>query len=65
MEQHPGGELIISNMLGKNVTMEFDAANHSQEARDIMNNFLIGKLDRVCKNDSSKQFKATITSHDN
>lgn len=49
-------------MLGKNATMEFDAANHSQEAKDIMNDFIIGKFDRVSKDDTSKQFKATVTS---
>jgi len=51
-------------MLGKNATMEFDAANHSQEAKDIMNNYIIGKYDRVSQNDTSKQFKATISSID-
>ena len=51
LPKHPGGAGFLLEVAGEDATSEFEAAIHSQDARDKAKEFLIGKL----KPDASKQ----------
>lgn len=44
MEDHPGGPLVLKKKGGKDATKQFDEAGHSTAAKEMMADYLIGKL---------------------
>ncbi|XP_014285806.1 cytochrome b5 [Halyomorpha halys] len=48
--EHPGGEEVLLEQAGLEATEEFEAVNHSTDAREIMKKYKVGELaeeDRV------------------
>ncbi|KAI8890899.1 cytochrome b5 [Backusella circina FSU 941] len=43
--EHPGGEEVLIDEAGKDATEAFEDIGHSDEARDILEKYLIGTLD--------------------
>lgn len=44
LNEHPGGGDIVVNLAGKNADEFFEDAGHSKEARDMLEEFLLGDL---------------------
>ena len=47
--QHPGGEEILVEHAGQDSTEDFEDVGHSTDARDMMKEYLIGELRKVCR----------------
>lgn len=45
--QHPGGEEVLMEQAGKDATESFEDVGHSTDARELMQNYLIGNLPEV------------------
>ncbi|CAK7326226.1 unnamed protein product [Dovyalis caffra] len=45
LDEHPGGDDVILATTGKDATDEFEDAGHSNDARELLETFLIGELD--------------------
>jgi cytochrome-b5 reductase len=46
LHEHPGGDLVIVDLLGKDATIEFEGQEHSADAKEILRDKLIGRLKR-------------------
>lgn len=44
LNEHPGGEEILLDHAGKDGSEDFDDVGHSQDAFDLMKNYLVGEL---------------------
>ncbi|CAH1269683.1 CYB5A [Branchiostoma lanceolatum] len=44
LEEHPGGEEVLLEQAGKDGTESFEDVGHSEDARELMENYLIGEL---------------------
>ena len=44
MEEHPGGEEVLLEQAGGDATNAFEDVGHSQDARELQKNYLIGEL---------------------
>ncbi|XP_019629802.1 PREDICTED: cytochrome b5-like isoform X2 [Branchiostoma belcheri] len=44
LEEHPGGEEVLLEQSGKDGTEAFEDVGHSEDARELMENYLIGEL---------------------
>ncbi|EGT56790.1 hypothetical protein CAEBREN_18686 [Caenorhabditis brenneri] len=44
LQEHPGGEEVITQMAGQDATTEFFDAGHSKDAIEMAKEYLIGKL---------------------
>jgi len=44
VDEHPGGEEVLLDVAGQDATEAFDDVGHSDEAREILQGFLKGKL---------------------
>jgi wyosine [tRNA(Phe)-imidazoG37] synthetase (radical SAM superfamily)/flavodoxin len=44
LSSHPGGGAVIANVAGTDATAWFDEANHSHTAREMMKEYLVGRL---------------------
>lgn len=46
MDEHPGGKAFLKTSIGKDMSIAFDGGiyNHSNAARNLMSQFLVGKL---------------------
>ncbi len=45
LEEHPGGEEVITEQAGLDATQAFDEIGHSEDAHDFLKTLLIGKLE--------------------
>ncbi|KAF7726918.1 hypothetical protein EC973_008213 [Apophysomyces ossiformis] len=45
VQEHPGGEEVLSDEAGKDATEAFEDIGHSDEARDILKKYYVGDLD--------------------
>eukprot|EP00425_Heterocapsa_triquetra_P025371 CAMPEP_0195102560 /NCGR_PEP_ID=MMETSP0448-20130528/68386_1 /TAXON_ID=66468 /ORGANISM="Heterocapsa triquestra, Strain CCMP 448" /LENGTH=102 /DNA_ID=CAMNT_0040138081 /DNA_START=9 /DNA_END=314 /DNA_ORIENTATION=+ len=52
-DQHPGGDELLREFAGKDITAEFEAAAHSESARKWAATFVVGKS-QVKKPSASK-----------
>ncbi|KAJ9627251.1 hypothetical protein H2203_003713 [Taxawa tesnikishii (nom. ined.)] len=46
VDEHPGGEEVLLDVAGQDSTEAFEDVGHSDEAREILEGLLIGKLKR-------------------
>ncbi|KAJ2315212.1 Cytochrome b5 [Coemansia sp. RSA 2702] len=44
LDEHPGGEEVILENAGKDATNDFDDIGHSEDAREMLKDYLIGEL---------------------
>ncbi|XP_071686166.1 cytochrome b5 [Rutidosis leptorrhynchoides] len=47
MEDHPGGDEVLLAATGKDATDDFEDVGHSDDARELMHKYLIGKVDKA------------------
>ncbi|KAI9794631.1 MAG: hypothetical protein M1816_004518 [Peltula sp. TS41687] len=47
VDEHPGGEEVLLDVLGQDATEAFEDVGHSDEAREILNSLLVGRLKRL------------------
>ncbi|ORX50111.1 cytochrome b5 [Hesseltinella vesiculosa] len=52
--EHPGGEEVLLDEAGKDATESFEDIGHSDEARDILEKYIIGQLDEGSRVDNHK-----------
>lgn len=45
--QHPGGEEVLLEQAGKDCTEAFEDVGHSTDAKDLMQQFLVGEIVEV------------------
>ncbi|KAF2870292.1 cytochrome b5 [Massariosphaeria phaeospora] len=46
VDEHPGGEEVLLDVGGQDATEAFEDVGHSDEAREILDGMLVGKLKR-------------------
>jgi cytochrome b involved in lipid metabolism len=46
VDEHPGGEEVLLDVGGQDATEAFEDVGHSDEAREILDNMLVGTLKR-------------------
>ncbi|KLJ10783.1 hypothetical protein EMPG_13861 [Blastomyces silverae] len=49
VDEHPGGEEVLLDVGGQDATEAFEDVGHSDEAREILDGLLIGKLKRIVR----------------
>ncbi|KAI9286637.1 cytochrome b5-like heme/steroid binding domain-containing protein [Umbelopsis sp. AD052] len=54
IEEHPGGEEVLLDEAGKDATEAFEDIGHSDEAREILENYYVADLDEASKKDIKK-----------
>ncbi|XP_027109995.1 cytochrome b5 [Coffea arabica] len=47
MEEHPGGDEVLLSATGKDATNDFEDVGHSDSARDMMDQYYIGEIDKA------------------
>ncbi|CAL5020599.1 unnamed protein product [Urochloa decumbens] len=47
MEEHPGGDEVLLACTGKDATADFEDIGHSDDAKEMMPQYLIGELDEA------------------
>ncbi|OJI98595.1 hypothetical protein ASPVEDRAFT_38089 [Aspergillus versicolor CBS 583.65] len=47
VDEHPGGEEVLLDVGGQDATEAFEDVGHSDEAREILDGLLVGKLKRM------------------
>ncbi|CAN6245335.1 unnamed protein product [Urochloa humidicola] len=45
MEEHPGGDEVLLACTGKDATADFEDIGHSDDAKEMMPQYLIGEID--------------------
>ncbi|KAM3308945.1 cytochrome b5 [Capsicum chacoense] len=46
MEDHPGGDEVLLSATGKDATNDFEDVGHSDSAREMMDKYYIGEIDK-------------------
>lgn len=59
IDEHPGGEEVLLDVGGQDATEAFEDVGHSDEAREILEGLLIGKLKRAAGDPAPKPLPAT------
>lgn len=59
LDQHPGGEEVLLETAGSYATDSFEDVGHSQDARDLMEDFFIGVLPEAEREAKSSKPKTT------
>jgi len=61
VDEHPGGEEVLLDVGGQDATEAFEDVGHSDEAREILEGLLVGKLKRQPGDPSPKTSSPTST----
>jgi len=61
LEEHPGGEEVLLELAGGDATEQFEDVGHSEDARELMEDYLIGDLDEKDKVKSAPKKKVSTT----
>lgn len=46
LEDHPGGDEVLLTASGKDATVDFEDVGHSDDAKELMNKYFIGEIER-------------------
>ena len=55
INEHPGGEEILYEVIGLDCTLEFNNSGHSTEAYKLLENFIVGKINNNVLNNNEKK----------
>ncbi|XP_028392242.1 cytochrome b5-like [Dendronephthya gigantea] len=55
LDEHPGGEEVLLEQAGQKATEAFEDVGHSDDARELMKDFLIGELAEADKEPEVEQ----------
>ena len=55
LKEHPGGEQTLLDWAGKDGTVAFDEVGHSQDAWDMIDDYVVGTLEEGEKGEVSKK----------
>lgn len=47
IEEHPGGDEVMTNATGKDASLDFEDIGHSSYAEGLMKDFCIGNIDEL------------------
>eukprot|EP01128_Nolandella_sp_AFSM9_P011855 TRINITY_DN8768_c0_g1_i1.p1 TRINITY_DN8768_c0_g1~~TRINITY_DN8768_c0_g1_i1.p1 ORF type:complete len:121 (-),score=43.46 TRINITY_DN8768_c0_g1_i1:88-450(-) len=61
LADHPGGEDVLTEAAGQDITQSFLDIGHSETAIDLMEEYLVGKLKGGAKKASGPQVKTVVT----
>ena len=61
VDEHPGGEEVLLDVGGQDSTEAFEDVGHSDEAREILEGLLVGKLKRQEGDPKPKSYGQTST----
>lgn len=61
LDEHPGGEEVMLDVGGQDATEAFEDVGHSDEARETLDQLLVGKLKRQAGDPAPKSAPATKT----
>ncbi|KAF2472633.1 cytochrome b5 [Lindgomyces ingoldianus] len=67
IDEHPGGEEVLLDVGGQDATEAFEDVGHSDEAREILDGLLVGKLKRKEGDPKPKTYESggsTVTTSD-
>eukprot|EP01108_Squamamoeba_japonica_P005426 TRINITY_DN427_c0_g1_i2.p1 TRINITY_DN427_c0_g1~~TRINITY_DN427_c0_g1_i2.p1 ORF type:complete len:126 (+),score=60.73 TRINITY_DN427_c0_g1_i2:141-518(+) len=64
LDEHPGGEEVLLDMAGKDATQEYDDVGHSDEADELMKDYLVGTVVGGAAKSSGKSKSASAKSSD-
>ncbi|KAF2202804.1 cytochrome b5 [Delitschia confertaspora ATCC 74209] len=59
VDEHPGGEEVLLDVGGQDATEAFEDVGHSDEAREILEGLLVGKLKRMEGDPKPKSYEPT------
>ncbi|ORY02679.1 cytochrome b5-like heme/steroid binding domain-containing protein [Clohesyomyces aquaticus] len=59
VDEHPGGEEVLLDVGGQDATEAFEDVGHSDEAREILDGLLVGKLKRKEGDPKPKAYEAS------
>ncbi|KAF2250235.1 cytochrome b5 [Trematosphaeria pertusa] len=62
IDEHPGGEEVLLDVGGQDATEAFEDVGHSDEAREILEGLLVGKLKRKEGDPQPKTYSAAGSS---
>ncbi|KAI5778372.1 cytochrome b5-like heme/steroid binding domain-containing protein [Geopyxis carbonaria] len=54
VDEHPGGEEVLMDVGGQDATDSFEDVGHSDEAREILEKLIVGKLKRTANDPKPK-----------
>ncbi|OAA65211.1 putative cytochrome b5 [Niveomyces insectorum RCEF 264] len=61
IDEHPGGEEVLLDVAGQDATEAFEDVGHSDEARETLEQLLIGKLKRQAGDPSPSVSAGSVT----
>ncbi|KAF2260694.1 cytochrome b5 [Lojkania enalia] len=61
IDEHPGGEEVLLDVGGQDATEAFEDVGHSDEAREILDGLLVGKLKRKEGDPKPKTYTPTAS----
>jgi len=61
LDEHPGGDEVLLGEAGRDATEAFEDVGHSDEARDIMKEYLVGRCDEAPSKFDEKTGSAKAT----
>mmetsp|Transcript_69600 Transcript_69600/g.96766 ORF Transcript_69600/g.96766 Transcript_69600/m.96766 type:complete len:133 (-) Transcript_69600:54-452(-) len=61
MDDHPGGDEVLKDSAGRDATSEFDDVGHSEEAWEMMEEYLIGTFADAGKEKAAPVAKASAS----
>ncbi|KAF2117157.1 cytochrome b5-like heme/steroid binding domain-containing protein [Lophiotrema nucula] len=62
VDEHPGGEEVLLDVGGQDATEAFEDVGHSDEAREILDGLLVGKLKRQDGDPQPKSYAPAASS---
>ncbi|KAJ4298940.1 hypothetical protein N0V90_004183 [Kalmusia sp. IMI 367209] len=62
VDEHPGGEEVLLDVGGQDATEAFEDVGHSDEAREILEGLIVGKLHRKDGDPKPKSYAAANAS---
>ena len=62
LEEHPGGEEVLLEQSGRDATEPFEDVGHSQDARELMKDYIVGVLHEDDKKGKTIKENTTINS---